>query len=552
MKRFLSRLFLGLILFVTLHVTTTAAFACPTANIPIADIKVTGTSVSFTVKGMDGQAAKDWNSISPPLTIVYLSSSGDKGTGAQVRCATLNQCTRMGPPGGEYDGYTDRPITALDVPAGTWYIDLYYSDRYLSSTGTVDLSGGCIVQAGHPSFVIDNGSGSGGGPDGYTKCADENGTCALTGTQDVAYGAIQNNQGYWKYKYSLTGSVKCDNATFGDPIGWTTKACYSKASSATVSGGPDGYTKCVDENQRCTITKAQDVAYGDGINGSFEYKYDVNASFDCNTAMFGVDPSPGHAKICYIKDHASAPAADLPRGAACDPALQTSSGSTAGYKCATGFICRDTSVTCAVGGDQVNNCRNKGSCICLEPLPSCDTSCNSSTACCTCTTDHYEWNAAAGNCQPNGGAPAGSKPMNPVYKNTCNLDKETCSHADGSCQPKGLSGYQVPPPPCNGGVVGTDGQCPSIGSALGAISTSPQGLVKSIFAILLSITGMVAVILIIIAGFKLMTSQGNPEKIKDAREQLTAAIIGLMFIIFSFVFIQTIGVSILQLPGFGG
>jgi hypothetical protein len=48
-----------------------------------------------------------------------------------------------------------------------------------------------------------------------------------------------------------------------------------------------------------------------------------------------------------------------------------------------------------------------------------------------------------------------------------------------------------------------------------------------------------------------MISQGNPEKIQAAREQLTAAIVGLLFIIFSLVIIQVLGYDILHIPGFG-
>jgi len=48
-----------------------------------------------------------------------------------------------------------------------------------------------------------------------------------------------------------------------------------------------------------------------------------------------------------------------------------------------------------------------------------------------------------------------------------------------------------------------------------------------------------------------MTSQGSPEAVKSATEQLTSAIIGLLFIILSFVILQIIGVNILHIPGFG-
>jgi glucose uptake protein GlcU len=67
--------------------------------------------------------------------------------------------------------------------------------------------------------------------------------------------------------------------------------------------------------------------------------------------------------------------------------------------------------------------------------------------------------------------------------------------------------------------------------------------------VVLSLVGAIAIILIIISGYRLMVSQGNPENIKNAREQLTAAIVGLLFVIFSLVILQVIGVNILGLPG---
>lgn len=104
------------------------------------------------------------------------------------------------------------------------------------------------------------------------------------------------------------------------------------------------------------------------------------------------------------------------------------------------------------------------------------------------------------------------------------------------------------------GVAGTgsnpcpDGTCDT---ALGGIDVNhPEKFIGSIFSILLSVAGVVALLLIITAGYQLALSQGNPEKVKAARERLTAAIVGLMFIIFSVAILQVIGVDILHLPGF--
>lgn len=82
------------------------------------------------------------------------------------------------------------------------------------------------------------------------------------------------------------------------------------------------------------------------------------------------------------------------------------------------------------------------------------------------------------------------------------------------------------------------------------IRTDPAGFVQSIFGILLSISGSIALVLIIISGYQLMVSRANPEKIQAAKERLTSAIIGLLFIILSLVILQVIGVDLLKIPGF--
>lgn len=105
-----------------------------------------------------------------------------------------------------------------------------------------------------------------------------------------------------------------------------------------------------------------------------------------------------------------------------------------------------------------------------------------------------------------------------------------------------------PPPPCATAI--TTGGCTSVNTAFGIWSTDPPAFVKSLFGILLSISGAIAVLIIMFAGYKMMMSQGDPEKIAGAKEQMTAAIIGLLFLIFSLVILQVIGVDILHLPGF--
>lgn len=107
------------------------------------------------------------------------------------------------------------------------------------------------------------------------------------------------------------------------------------------------------------------------------------------------------------------------------------------------------------------------------------------------------------------------------------------------------------PPPCLTDDMGADGKCEKITTGLGVvIPVDPAGFVKSLFGILLSLSGGIALVLIIFSGYQLMTSQGNPEKVQAAKETLTSAIVGLLFIIFSMVILQIIGVKILKMPWF--
>jgi len=83
----------------------------------------------------------------------------------------------------------------------------------------------------------------------------------------------------------------------------------------------------------------------------------------------------------------------------------------------------------------------------------------------------------------------------------------------------------------------------------GDISTDPGQFIARILAIILSFAGGIALLLIISAGYKIMTSKGKPEAIQQGRDQLISAIVGLVFIIFSFVIFQLVVTDILKIPG---
>ncbi len=89
-------------------------------------------------------------------------------------------------------------------------------------------------------------------------------------------------------------------------------------------------------------------------------------------------------------------------------------------------------------------------------------------------------------------------------------------------------------------------------TAIGPIDVSnPMSVIMRIFSLVLSLGSAGAMIVIIYAGYKMMTSRGNKEAIQGARETITAAIVGLMFMVFSLVILSVITGNILKIPGFG-
>jgi hypothetical protein len=67
----------------------------------------------------------------------------------------------------------------------------------------------------------------------------------------------------------------------------------------------------------------------------------------------------------------------------------------------------------------------------------------------------------------------------------------------------------------------------------------------------LGIAGGVALLTILSAAFLFSISQGDPKRTGQAKEMMTAAVIGLLFVIFSVTILQFLGVTVLHLPGFG-
>ncbi|OGH11907.1 MAG: hypothetical protein A2857_02280 [Candidatus Levybacteria bacterium RIFCSPHIGHO2_01_FULL_36_15] len=130
-----------------------------------------------------------------------------------------------------------------------------------------------------------------------------------------------------------------------------------------------------------------------------------------------------------------------------------------------------------------------------------------------------------------------------------------CSQSQRSnkCTSNSVSVYVgTPPPPgaTNNLPCGTDINSAVCQTALGTFKTGqPESTVKTIYSIILAIAGAIITLLLLYAGYLLMTSAGDKQKIQAARELVIAAITGLLFIIFAFVIFQVLARDILHIPG---
>lgn len=142
----------------------------------------------------------------------------------------------------------------------------------------------------------------------WVPCASEGGTCVLTGTRQVRYGA----NGIYATK-TATDKIGCNNGVFGDPIFGVFKACSYLDDGSTPMPPPPPtptppptvtppltvtptpvWTQCAVENGMCSFAGTRQVRYG--ARGIYATRT-ATGSIACNNATFG-DPLYGVIKAC--------------------------------------------------------------------------------------------------------------------------------------------------------------------------------------------------------------------------------------------------------------
>jgi hypothetical protein len=191
-------------------------------------------------------------------------------------------------------GYTrcagENGTCALSVPAVIAYGAGSY--HYQTATGVVPCTAAAF--GSDPAYNVLKSCylAPTGGPSGYTACASEGGTCPVTGTRMVAYGA----NGAFSYRL-MSAATACTNAVFGDPFYQVAKSCYLAPAGAPAGG----WTQCAAEGGSCTVAGSQTLAYG--ANGSFGY-LTASGTVSCSNGTFGGDPIANVAKACYARSGA--------------------------------------------------------------------------------------------------------------------------------------------------------------------------------------------------------------------------------------------------------
>jgi hypothetical protein len=86
-------------------------------------------------------------------------------------------------------------------------------------------------------------------------------------------------------------------------------------------------------------------------------------------------------------------------------------------------------------------------------------------------------------------------------------------------------------------------------TAIGCIPINYTDMVNFFLTWAIGIAGGIAFLFIIYSGFIILTSSGNPDRIKAGQELLTSAIMGLILIIFSVFILRVVGVDVFGIPG---
>lgn len=236
----------------------------------------------------------------------------------------------------------------------------------------------------------------------------------------------------------------------------------------------------------------------------------------------------------------------------------------------------------AAVGAPCNNCTSNAGVCSVRDCPAGEVCSISSTCPTTCSSlPDYGDGAGVGTCQPAGGTPTATPTIPPAgfcvgwsltggggcqtlkscsASARCPLDTSTCqpSPASAPCVKKisgpitswscacvitNVSPIIIRPADCNP-AFGSKG----INTALGCIPTKLESIVPWLLRALAGVAGGIALLLLFYGGLTYVMAGGEKTGVEEAKGIITAAISGLLLIIFSVLILKVIGVDILGIP----
>jgi len=196
-------------------------------------------------------------------------------------------------------------------------------------------------------------------------------------------------------------------------------------------------------------------------------------------------------------------------GGACIPSPD---GEFATYEACSSSHIPSTAYKCVNPSIGCQPCNPASDASCTLNAAQCAASCTTGSSMYRCDTTNYS-------CQPCQAGESG-----------CSLVLSSCQ---ASCRPPAQSSNAFL---CNGDT--------GIDTAIGCIPYDPIELTKFFLGWALGIGGGIALLMIGWAGISLMTSSGDPKKAQGAQQLLTAAVSGLLLIIFSTFILRLFGVTL--------
>ncbi|KKQ97994.1 MAG: hypothetical protein UT24_C0005G0012 [Candidatus Woesebacteria bacterium GW2011_GWB1_39_12] len=301
--------------------------------------------------------------------------------------------------------------------------------------------------------------------------------------------------------------------------------------------------------------------------GPVSQRCQPNENTDTCGTGYGVDDS-----VCATHSGNVDEDADECRADVNNPCILTAEPCPSGGDCrsyGSGTLCEDeggTPTICRTTSDTVGNC-------CIPP-----TNAGCPTDWMSCTELIYRGGCGSPCVQDVRGGGRGPLECQCVVNNNppggvaCGqpcLEHEDCDSACGYCRASGpgtpricqaaqasIGGSNLAifcDPVDSGACTGsTNSNLGGICTAVGCIPVEDtQGFTSFLLRWGMGLAGGIAFVLMIYAGFLIITSAGNPQRVQAGKELLTAAIMGLVLLLFGAYLLRFIGVQILQIPGFG-